>query len=100
MTDEADYAMVMPFVTTATHGGPHDDESYVCGWEMGALDTVCNMTSRIGGVPKFRQIHTSNVEQAELIAMRYGYGLEVGDNYMGWTQITFTTTDFVADNMG
>ena len=36
--DETSYGLLMPFVTVVSKGGPHEDESYAAGWEMGVLD--------------------------------------------------------------
>jgi hypothetical protein len=62
--------MVMPFVTVVSKGGPHEDESYVAGWEMGSLDaTLSQRTPQAFTIT----LHTENLPQADLIAMRYGY---------------------------
>lgn len=64
-----DYGMVMPFVTVTSKGGPHDDDSYVAGWEMGALDAELKVSTW----PLTRTVRTENLPQVDLIAMRYGY---------------------------
>lgn len=66
---EGTYAMLMPFVTVASKGGPHDDNSYVAGWEMGALDEELKRTT--WAIDKV--IHTANREQADLIAMKNNF---------------------------
>lgn len=94
MSDEEDNeedtpaGLVMPYVSCVSRGGPHDDESYVCGYEMGELD------ARL----KYEQpdqlvltIHTENVEQADLIAMLHGYKAEKAvTDYPEWTFMRLT----------
>lgn len=72
--DEASYGLVMPFVTVASKGGPHDDESYTAGWEMGALDVA--LANDTTGYHE-QVIHTANAAQADLVAMKHGYASEV-----------------------
>lgn len=81
------YDLVMPFVTVATQGGPHDDESYVCGFEMGALDVL--LDSRVSAVEQV--IHASNLPQVDLIAMKHGYTMTLLDEEdEGWAWIRLT----------
>lgn len=70
MTDNPGYDLVMPFVTVASKGGPHDDDAYTAGWEMGALDAFL---SAARPVAHKQMIHAVNAEQADLIAMKNGY---------------------------
>lgn len=69
---EPEYALVMPFITCASNGGPHDDTSYVAGWEMGALDAILNISAGIA-VEVNRTIRVENQPQADLIAMKHGF---------------------------
>lgn len=94
MSEEAEYGLVMPFITCTSNGGPHDDASYVAGFEMGKLDGVLklNETFRIGPRPTIRtQIHAANQPQADLLAMRYGFHavFEPIDGYPDWTVVEF-----------
>lgn len=89
-TDENEYGLVMPFVTTASNGGPHDDESYTAGWEMGALDAYL---FRVKPDSHVATIHAANVQQADLIAMRHGYGMNTINSEAdvdGWETVIFT----------
>jgi hypothetical protein len=71
--DGASYALVMPFLPVTSRGGPHDDEAYVAGVEMGFLDRdLANDAVPIEGEP----ILATNREQADL-----------GD---GWLHAMFT----------
>ena len=82
--------MIMPFVTVTSKGGPHDDESYACGWEMGALDALLGF-----GHPSSvaQAIHSSNLAQADLIAMRWGYTLRhTPSKAEGWTEVMIEGT--------
>jgi hypothetical protein len=101
---EADFGLLMPFVSVASKGGPHDDESYVCGWEMGALDMRLNIATAAGALPTEATIHRTNLAQAELITMKYGIVLTELDYMWGdetslearraaeaeWARISFT----------
>lgn len=82
--------LVMPFVTVTSKGGPHDDQSYTCGWEMGELDAEL---AHARSVRKDRVIHTENESQADLIAMRYGYRAEITPTGTdGWSALRLYCT--------
>ncbi|GJO50181.1 hypothetical protein NJB1604_35780 [Mycobacterium marinum] len=89
MADQSDetYGLVMPFVTVQSKGGPHDDESYCAGYEMGRLDAILELTHHHSRSSNWT-IRTENRAQADLIAMRYGYALTVlCDEFEGWLGI-------------
>jgi hypothetical protein len=91
MADEdAEYDLVMPFVTVASKGGPYDDGAYVAGYEMGLIATA------LAQGPPDRQatIRTANVPQADLLAMQYGYGYiaERSEDVPEWTHVKFEST--------
>jgi len=76
--------MVMPFVTVASKGGPHDDQSYVAGYEMGLLDARLEHISSIPHLQNFTwkpdiPIRVENRRQAELVAMKYQFVTLCGD---------------------
>lgn len=79
MSDEPDpmpgYELVMPFVTCASNGGPHDDESYTRGWEMGTLDAQLSLTP---AMLSFGQvlIHRDSRPMADLVLARHGWHLQ------------------------
>jgi hypothetical protein len=80
--------LVMPFVTVFSRGGPHDDASYVAGWEMGGLNAELEHARVIS---LERLIHTENAAQADLIAMRYGYRAEIEPTHVdGWSSLRLT----------
>lgn len=80
-SDEPGYELEMPFLPVRSNGGPHDDASYVAGYEMGLLDAQLGRTEFDQG----RAIHGENREQADLIAMRHGYSGEfTNDSGDGW----------------
>jgi hypothetical protein len=87
--EEVEYGLVMPFVTCASKGGPHDDGSYVAGWEMGALDAYLSYHQPSLHVVA---IHAENVPQADLIAMKHGYRMELAEDEQveGWEVATLT----------
>lgn len=86
------YELVMPFVSVKSNGGPFDDDAYVAGWRMGALD------ARLGGVGVLRSlwredvIRTEDVPQADLIAMKHQYRMEATPSADDeeWTVVRFT----------
>lgn len=88
--EDADYGLVMPFVTVASKGGPHDDDAYVAGYEMGKLDVeLLTMLD-----PFEREIHTENLPQADLLAMRHGWSVEqLGEADEHWTCLVFSPLD-------
>jgi hypothetical protein len=72
MSAAGEFGLLMPFVTVVSRGGPHDDESYVAGYEMGQLDARLAAAGhhRLGCPEVVMQ--RANLPQAELIAMRHG----------------------------
>lgn len=92
MTEQA-YELVMPFVTTASHGGPHDDDSFVAGWSMCLLDV------RLAAGPDLmvETVRSDCREQADLIAMKHGYRAEFADTDVdGWHHARFMRADVEA----
>lgn len=85
---ERAYAMLMPFVTVASKGGPHDDNSYVAGWEMGALDHRLGMSRWAFSTT----LHAENAPQIDLIAMKNGYEVDLQpyEDYPEWCLAKFT----------
>lgn len=86
MSDEPAFELVMPFVTVASKGGPHEDQAYVAGWEMGALDAFLQHGYVVN--PWQQTIRTDNVPQADRIAMKHGWIPEFSDDEDGWTCMT------------
>ena len=69
--------LVMPFVTVASVGGPHDDDAYVAGYEMGQLDARLAVLKSFASEPALTiGIREENRAQADLLAMRYGFVME------------------------
>jgi hypothetical protein len=62
--------LLLPFVTTTEHGGPHEPASYAAGWEMGVLATVLDVTRPAALT---QTILAANGPQADLVCMRHGY---------------------------
>jgi hypothetical protein len=70
--DDVDgFDLAMPFVTVASQGGPHDDESFCAGWEMGVLSATLEAAS-LDALPVRRTVRAANVPQADLIAQDAG----------------------------
>lgn len=91
MTDEPAYGeLIMPFVTVQSKGGPHEDNAYVCGWEMATLDAQISASQNWVTEANFT-IRTENAAQADLLAMRYGYVATIEDSGVeGWSYLTIT----------
>lgn len=91
MTDPADnehdLELVMPFITVHSAGGPHEDDAYAAGWEMGALDRDLASGDL---VHEERAVRFTCVAQADLIAMRHGYSLTVREHDETWAWATFS----------
>lgn len=68
---DAEYGLVMPFVSVASKGGPFDDVAFAAGYEMGLLDELLANSYTFGLVA--RTLRVENQEQADLIAMRHGW---------------------------
>lgn len=87
---DAEYEMVMPFVTVTSKGGPHDDDSYVAGYIMGTLNSSLQTAATVRASIT-ATIEEVNMPQAELIAMRNGYALtdESVEDFPGWHFVTF-----------
>lgn len=70
MSDD-EYDVAIPFVTCAAAGGPHDDESYAAGWEMGFLASVLELLTP-QDLPFRWTIREANVPQGEALAATLG----------------------------
>jgi hypothetical protein len=101
MSAEGEYGLVMPFVTVASVGGPHDDNSYVAGYEMGQLAARLDQVELLQS--EYRPpmpIRRENLRQADLLAMRHSYTMVVdecgelspGDARNGWAYVTFISS--------
>lgn len=82
--------LVMPFTVVASVGGPYDDEAFAAGWAAGALDAELS-TRTIAATTEL--IRTALIPQLDLIAMRYGYRLDVLIHQPAWSHIGFTRED-------
>lgn len=68
--EELGHELVMPFVTVASKGGPHEDHAYTAGWSMGAIDAL--LEHRRPALVE-ETVQTDCMPQVDLIAMRHGY---------------------------
>lgn len=82
--NERDYEMVMPLITTVSTGGPHHDESYVAGWEMGELFAVLREI-RPKEVERF--VRTASLPQLGLILRKHGYLHMAARDVDGWSWV-------------
>lgn len=86
--DELEYGLVMPFVTVASKGGPHDDESFVAGYRMGRLDAALAVGG--GWTDDEEFITEACIPQVDLLAMRHGWLVEFSEPVDGWVTARFT----------
>jgi hypothetical protein len=83
--EDPEYGLVMPFLPVQSKGGPHDDNAYVAGYQMGLLDAELSGSVFDQG----RAIGVENREQADLIAMRHGFVAEfTNEDVPGWCCMT------------
>lgn len=80
--DEPEYDLVMPFVTVASKGGPHEDVAYTAGWCMGALDALLEHRQPAAHEDT---IYTDSVPQADRVAMKHGYSATFTEGPDGWS---------------
>jgi hypothetical protein len=86
-----EYGLVMPFVNVTSRGGSYDDDAYCAGWEMGRLEADLERTRSHG---LHLTIHTGNVAQADLLAMKHGYRAEITEtDVVGWSYLRLTRAD-------
>lgn len=91
MSNNADssarWGLEIPFLPVASKGGPHDDDAYVAGWEMGQLEARLHYER-----PAVLEmnIHAENAEQAELLAMNSGYTAKMKHSADGWYWLSLT----------
>ena len=87
-SDEAE--LVMPYVTY--DDGTPQMEAYVHGAEMSMLDTLLGIVASFGTVRVSRYVHTINLRQLDLVAMRHGLRLESEEweDDPEWSWATFT----------
>lgn len=85
-----DVELGVPLIPVASQGGPYDDDAYMAGWEMGALAVELEYTR-----PPLlqRKVRRDNVRQADLLGMRYGYRVEVGEGVAGWVPLRLTSPE-------
>lgn len=79
--EEPALELVMPFLTVTSKGGPHEDEAYTAGWEMGSLD---ELLASIRPPLVERPIRSDNAPQADLVAMKHGYSITLTEQGDGW----------------
>ncbi|WP_446458615.1 hypothetical protein [Streptomyces rochei] len=90
-SDGGSYEPVMLIVLGKSNGGPYDDAAVVAGMTCGALETELKITAALNTLPHERYIDSPLIKQADLIAMRHGYKLVLGevDEASGWQHVVF-----------
>lgn len=89
--EEPAYELVMPFVVCQTQGGPYDDEAFVAGWILGALDVRLEQLAA-DRRPLTISVRAASLPQVELLAMKHGYLTAVEpyeDAPDEWSTVTF-----------
>jgi hypothetical protein len=100
--ESAEYSLVMPFVTVVSKGGPHDDASYVAGYEAATFSARLEVAASVGAAEtQWAVAHTSNLPQLDLIAMQHDFTL-VRDDFEGewpeYTQVRFVRSPIPGAN--
>jgi hypothetical protein len=89
-TNELAEQTVMPFVLCRSNGGPHDDTAFMSGWRLGEIAAVL---AQPGISAMADAIRADERQQADLLAMAYGYAMSVdASSSDGWLSVTFTRT--------
>lgn len=84
-----DTEAVIPFITVVSNGGPHEDEPFLAGYQVGTIDGT--LRPRI--VAAMTCLIYSNLKlQVDLIAMNHGYTCDLlAENevlaHIGFTRI-------------
>ena len=76
---ETGYELAMPFVLVESNGGTLDDTAFVAGYTCGSLDHELGIARHLGALPSELYLDTALLKQVDLIAMRHGYLLHLGD---------------------
>lgn len=87
---DSQFDLVMPFVVVVSSDGPFDDDAYVCGFEAGDIDRYLGSDGVY--LPWTVTVHTDNLPQLDLIAMRHRYRmlvLEHEEPVEGWSLVQF-----------
>lgn len=81
------FRLAMPFVSVRSVGGAFDDDSYVAGYECGCIDVEL----RSKPLTYKRILHTGNLPQLDLIAMKHGYVCHhrPSRGADGWSKVLF-----------
>jgi len=89
--EEATYEPVMSIILAKSNGGPFDDAAVVAGITCGALDQELTIAAAIHTLPHDRYLDGPLIKQADLIAMKHGYLMKVGelDEPSGYHHVTF-----------
>jgi hypothetical protein len=98
--EETTWGLVMPFVVVKSVGGELDDLSFACGWDCGALDTELHTCHELTATPRARYVKVEILQQLDLIAMRHGFTVQLGDESPGWRHVSFTPVDPHAEPEG
>ena len=86
--DRERHELVMPFVVCSSVGGPYEDDAFVAGFSAGIIDTKLSTREIAATTGLFR---TDLTPQIDLIAMRYGYHVDLlAEPEDGWSHLGFT----------
>lgn len=70
----------LPFTAVQSAGGPYQDEAYLAGYEMGAVEASVKASLVAGERPRNVFIRPSNLHQLDLLAMKFGMALRVSQH--------------------
>lgn len=94
-----EYGLVMPFVVCRTNGGPYDDQSFVAGYQVAAIDSALVVAAAIGAsvIPVAQCVYRPLLPQLDLVGMRHGYRMRSHDVTAGDDAETWSTVEFYRD---
>lgn len=83
-----EYGLVMPFVCTASNGGPFDDAAFVAGCQMQKVWSDVEALKPNGGVSTYTcTVDERLIAQIDLVAMHFGWRTTLRGRADGWAFI-------------
>lgn len=76
MPQEGEYGFVMPFTVCQSKGGPYDDQSFVAGFQAGAIFAMLKAAKAVGAATTLpHPVYAEMIHQLDLVGMQFGFEL-------------------------
>ena len=76
MAQEGEYGFVMPFNVCTSKGGPYEDQSFVAGFQTGAIFAMLEAAKAVGAASTLpHPVYVELLDQLDLIGMQFGFEL-------------------------